>query len=189
VPPSFFQFLPYWLLGGLVAVEVYAGRVRRSDVARRFDPSFIPIIILIGGGYGTAFELVKDWRALGPPLGEWASWAGAVSFAAGAALRVWSVATLGRYFTYVVQVSPDQKVVDTGPYRLVRHPSYSGALLMGLGIGLALRSPYSALAIVASSFLAYLIRILVEERALAQGIGEPYRAYMARTKRLVPFVW
>lgn len=181
--------LPYWLLGVLAAVEVYASRVRRSDALRRFDPSFIPIIILVGGGYGLAFNLAYQWEAAGPRLGVWASGLGAALALSGAALRVWSVATLGRYFTYVVQVSPDQKVVDSGPYRLVRHPSYTGALMMAAGIGLSLRSPYAPLLIVATSFLAYVIRMFVEERALAAGIGEPYRAYMRRTKRLVPFVW
>jgi len=104
-------------------------------------------------------------------------------------LRVWSVAVLGRYFTYVVQVSTDQQVVDTGPYRLIRHPSYTGALMMAGGIGLSLRHAWPPLLIVATSFTAYLIRMLVEEHALAQGLGEPYRAYMARTKRLIPFLW
>ena len=186
--PELSRYLPYGLLAVMVAVETYASRVRRSDAPRRFDPSFIPIILLIGAGYGLAFNLA-NMRVSGPTLGVWASWIGAVSMLAGAALRVWSVATLGRYFTYAVQVSADQQVVETGPYRLVRHPSYSGALLMGAGIGLSLRSPYAPLLIVATSFVAYLIRIFVEERALAEGIGEAYRAYMRRTKRLIPFVW
>jgi protein-S-isoprenylcysteine O-methyltransferase Ste14 len=181
-------YVAYALLVLLFAVEIYASRVRRTDAPRRFDPSFLPIIVLIGGGYGLAFQLAGPWH-YGPRLGLWAPWAGALLGIAGAALRVWSVATLGRYFTYVVQVSSDQKVVEDGPYRLIRHPSYTGALMMGAGIGLATRYAYAPLLIVATSLAAYLIRIFVEERALAQGIGEPYRAYMRRTRRLVPFVW
>ena len=183
------RYLPYGLMAVLVLVETYASRVRRSDAPRRFDPSFLPIILLIGGGYWLAVNLTYRWSPAAPNLGDWAVWTGAALTLAGAALRVWSVATLGRYFTYVVQVSADQQVVETGPYRLVRHPSYSGALLMGAGIGLSLRSPYAPLLIVGTSLLAYIIRIFVEERALAEGIGEPYRAYMRRTKRLIPFVW
>jgi len=181
-------YVSYALLALMFGVEVYASRVRRTDAPRRFDPSFLPIILLIGGGYGLAFQLAGRWH-YGPRLGAWAVGAGTLLAVAGAALRVWSVATLGRYFTYVVQVSADQKVVEEGPYRLIRHPSYSGALLMGAGIGLATRYAYAPLIIVAASLAAYLIRIFVEERALAQGIGEPYRAYMRRTRRLVPFVW
>ena len=182
------RYLPYALLLLLGAVELYAGRVRRSDAPPRFDPSFAPIVLLIGVGYGVAFGVMRGAQG-GPVLGAWASWLGVVLTIAGAGLRVWSVAVLGRYFTYVVQVSPDQKVVETGPYRLIRHPSYSGALLMGAGIGLSIRQAYAPLVIVATSLAAYVIRIAVEERALAQGIGEPYRAYMRRTKRLIPYLW
>jgi protein-S-isoprenylcysteine O-methyltransferase Ste14 len=186
--PALSPFLPYGLLGVLAAVEIYASRVRRSDAQAQFDPSFLPILLLIGGGYGIAFNLVRPGHG-GPTLGPWAAWLGAALALAGAALRVWSVAVLGRYFTYVVRVSSDQKVVETGPYRLVRHPSYSGAMLMAAGIGLALRHVWPLLIIVGSSLLAYLIRIWVEERALAQGIGEPYRDYMRRTRRLIPYLW
>jgi len=185
--PESLRYLPYWLLGVLAAVELYASRVRRTDAPRRFDPSFIPIVVLIGGGYGLAFGARGDQG--GPRLEDWVAWLGSGLVIAGAALRVWSVAVLGRYFTYVVQVSTDQQVVDTGPYRLIRHPSYTGALMMAGGIGLSLRHAWPPLLIVATSFTAYLIRMLVEEHALAQGLGEPYRAYMARTKRLIPFLW
>ena len=181
--------VPYALLGVLAGVEVYASRVRRTDAPRRIDWSFAPIILLIGGGYGAAFSLIGSRHAPGPRLAGWAVWAGAALALAGAALRVWSVATLGRYFTYVVQVSPDQKVVQDGPYRVIRHPSYTGALLMGAGIGLSTAYAFAPLAIVATSLAAYVIRILYEERALAAGIGEPYRDYMRHTKRLVPYVW
>jgi len=108
---------------------------------------------------------------------------------AGIALRAWSVRTLGQYFTYVVKVSPDQKVVDTGPYRLIRHPSYAGGALTGVGIGLSMRYALGPAIIGGAMLASYLIRIAVEEPALAEGIGEPYRAYMARTKRLIPFIW
>ena len=188
MPESSRYLLPYALLVLLGAVEIYASRVRRTDAPRTFDPSFIPIVLLIGGGYAVAFGATRGAQG-GPALGAWAGWLGAALALTGAALRVWSVAVLGRYFTYVVQVSPDQKVVETGPYRLIRHPSYTGALLMAAGIGLSLRHAYALAVILATSLAAYLIRIFVEERALARGIGEPYRAYMKRTKRLIPHLW
>ena len=61
--------------------------------------------------------------------------------------------------------------------------------MTGIGIGLSLRFALAPLIIGATHLLGYSIRMAVEERALAEGIGEPYRAYMARTKRLIPFVW
>ncbi len=182
------RLIPYGLVVLMAGMEVYASRLRRGDAQNRDRGSFFAAIAAIGAGYWITFSLWSLDRAIWP-LGEWALWTGAAAALAGMALRVWSVATLGRYFTYVVMVSPDQKVVETGPYRLLRHPSYSGGLLTGVGIGLSLRFGLAPLVIGATTLAGYLIRMRVEERALAEGIGEPYRAYMSRTKRLIPFIW
>jgi protein-S-isoprenylcysteine O-methyltransferase len=187
--PSLNRLIPMVLLALMAGMEMYASRVRRDEAPNRDNGSFFVIVALIALGYWAAFWLWGWPGPQGPRLGEWALWAGVAVALSGIALRVWSVATLGRYFTYVVKVTPDQKVVETGPYRLIRHPSYSGALLTGAGIGLSLRFAAAPAAILVTSFLAYWIRIVVEERALAEGIGEPYRAYMAGTKRLIPFIW
>lgn len=80
-------------------------------------------------------------------------------------------------------------MVQSGPYRLIRHPSYLGGLISMLGLGLALGS-WAAVALVVGLPLAgYLYRMQVEEQALVEGIGEPYREYMRHTKRLIPFVY
>ena len=181
--------VPYALVVMMLGVESYAGRLRREDAQTRDNGSLWILYALIATGYGLAFGLARGRDGPGPQLGAWATWTGAAVAVSGMALRVWSVATLGRYFTYVVKVSDDQTVVQTGPYRLLRHPSYAGALLMAIGIGLSLRYALAPVFAGGFSLVAYALRIRVEERALAEGIGEPYRAYMARTKRLVPFVW
>jgi len=106
---------------------------------------------------------------------------------AGIAFRWYAIAKLGRFFNTRVTVTSDQVVVDTGPYRLVRHPSYTGALLTLFGILLASTNWLSlACFLLAIPGMAY--RISVEEKALAVGLGQPYRDYMQRTKRLIPFV-
>jgi protein-S-isoprenylcysteine O-methyltransferase len=183
------RLVPIVLLALMAGTEMYASRVQRAEAPNRDRGSLFAVVALIAAGYWAAFGLWGYSSPPGPRLGAWALWAGAAVALSGIALRVWSVTTLGRYFTYVVKVTADQKVVDTGPYRLVRHPSYSGALLTGIGIGLSLRFAAAPVAIGVTSLLGYWIRIAVEERALAEGIGEPYRAYMARTKRLIPFIW
>lgn len=190
-----FALTPDWvvpsvLLTGMAATEMYAGRLRRHDTPSRDGASLYAVIGLIGVGYWLAFGLWAYQPSLaGPRLGDWALWAGAAVTAMGLALRIWSVALLGRYFTYVVKVTPDQTVVEAGPYCLIRHPSYTGGILTGIGIGLSMRTALAPAVIGITSFLGYWIRMRVEERALAEGIGEPYRAYMRRTMRLVPFVW
>jgi protein-S-isoprenylcysteine O-methyltransferase Ste14 len=115
--------------------------------------------------------------------------AGIVLMVLGTALRAWSVVILGRNFTVYVQVRDEQPVVDTGPYRLLRHPSYTGLLVVCLGIGLALGNWLALVAVVVVPTIAILLRIRVEERALLAGIGEPYRRFAATRKRLIPWVW
>jgi len=183
------RLVPIVLVIAMVAMEQYAGRLRRAGVRSRDLGSLLVLFVLIAVGYGTAFQLWSTGRAPGPRLGVWSAWVGAVIGASGLGLRLWSVIALGQYFTYVVKVTPDQKVVDTGPYRLIRHPSYTGSLLVGIGIGLSMGYVSTAALIGLTSLAGLLIRLFVEERALAEGIGAPYRAYMARTKRLVPYVW
>ena len=114
---------------------------------------------------------------------------GAFLAAAGLCLRLWSIRTLGRFFTGTVQVVPDQQVVDDGPYRVLRHPSYTGALLTALGIALAFGSALGAVATLALGIPAYIHRITIEERALLAELGDAYRAYRERTWRLLPFVY
>ncbi len=96
---------------------------------------------------------------------------------------------LGESFTGAVIVKSAQTVVDRGAYRYVRHPSYSGGALVFLGIGLALANCLSILVLLLSSAIVYAYGVRVEEGALATVLGEPYRAYMNRTKRFIPFVF
>jgi protein-S-isoprenylcysteine O-methyltransferase Ste14 len=107
----------------------------------------------------------------------------------GVALRTWAILALGRFFKFVVVIQDGHHVVDSGPYRFVRHPSYSGGLLALIGVGLALGSWLSTLAAVGVPLLAILIRIAVEEARLARDLGDDYRSYARRNKRLVPGLW
>ena len=107
----------------------------------------------------------------------------------GIALRVWSISHLGRFFTVQVSLHTDPEIVDTGPYRYIRHPSYTGSLLAFTGIGLLTFNFAGFLIIVSCVFLAYVIRIRVEEEVLHAHFGEAYAEYARRTKRLIPGVY
>ncbi len=115
--------------------------------------------------------------------------AGLVLMVAGIALRQWAVASLGRFFTLDVRVQPGQTVVDQGPYRWVRHPSYTGMIVTFVGLGLALGSwaSLALLAVLPTAGLVY--RIHFEERALLDSLGEAYRRFAAGRPRLFPGVW
>jgi protein-S-isoprenylcysteine O-methyltransferase Ste14 len=108
---------------------------------------------------------------------------------AGALLRWWSFVTLGRYFTVVVQTSADQPVIDRGPYRFLRHPSYTGLLFMFAGVGLMIGNWVSAAGAVILILIALIHRLRIEERALNATLGDRYREFAASRARLIPYVW
>ena len=114
---------------------------------------------------------------------------GMVLLVAGIALRLWSFLALGQYFTFTVKVSPDQPVVTSGPYHVLRHPGYAGGLLAITAIGL-LTGHWISTATLVLMFAGMIIwRIRVEEHALLAALDGRYRAYAAHHKRLVPLVW
>jgi protein-S-isoprenylcysteine O-methyltransferase Ste14 len=114
---------------------------------------------------------------------------GVVVLLAGLVLRGWSFKSLGQYFTHTVMVSSDQPVIVTGPYRVLRHPSYAGILLAVIGVGLASANWADLLCGLFLVLTPLLWRIHVEEKALKATVGDRYRAYAAQHKRLVPLVW
>ena len=109
--------------------------------------------------------------------------------AAGASFRIWAVLTLGRFFTPQVTIQEGHRVVQNGPYRFLRHPSYTGGLIGLLGLAVALGSWLGVLAVVLLPLAGILVRIHVEEAVLLAALGAEYREYAARTSRLVPGLW
>jgi protein-S-isoprenylcysteine O-methyltransferase Ste14 len=107
----------------------------------------------------------------------------------GIALRWYAVMVLGKYFTFDVAIQSGQTLVEAGPYRYVRHPSYTGALLTLFGFGLALGNWVGLVANLSCMGFAYGYRIPVEEAALTSALGEAYNQYVKRTWRLVPFLF
>jgi protein-S-isoprenylcysteine O-methyltransferase Ste14 len=103
--------------------------------------------------------------------------------------RWYAILYLGRFFTVDVAIHGDHRVVDSGPYRLVRHPSYFGALLAFFGLGVCFLNWVSILVMFVPITSAFLYRIRVEESALIESLGNAYLEYSARTKRIIPFVY
>ena len=178
------------LQGMLIAWAVIEILLRLRNLGGRtaFDWTFGLVVASV------ALAINAGFRAAHLPStvvgGGWAPVAvGLGVLAAGVALRVWAIVTLGRLFKFVVVIQDGHRVVASGPYRLLRHPSYTGALVGFLGAGIALDSWLSVLALVLIPLLAIGVRIHVEEAELARALGEEYRAYARRTRRLVPGLW
>jgi protein-S-isoprenylcysteine O-methyltransferase Ste14 len=106
----------------------------------------------------------------------------------GTAFRQWAIAVLGRYFSGVIGVQKEQKVVESGPYRLIRHPSYTGVLIFVVGMGLAAQSWAAVFVEIAIFGVVYGYRIFVEEKVLVNELGNSYVEYMKKTKRVIPYI-
>ncbi len=108
---------------------------------------------------------------------------------AGVALRWYAIRTLGRLFTREVAIQAGHEIIQVGPYRLLRHPAYTGSLITLLGVGLALTNWAGLVILLVLTMAGFLYRISIEERALIAAFGDPYREYMHHTRRLIPFIW
>lgn len=143
----------------------------------------------IGISYALAAEAPLLLRVLPvPSLPNLVAPVGLVLEAGGLALRAWSMRTLGASYTRTLRTAAQQQVVDTGPYRLVRHPGYAGSLLIWVGFALTSRSPLALALVSALLGDAYRRRIQAEEQLLERDLPN-YGGYSLRTKRLIPFLW
>jgi protein-S-isoprenylcysteine O-methyltransferase Ste14 len=184
------MFLLYLTLGGWALLEVglrVRERAHHKGSTDRDRATRTLIGVMLGGAFAlasVAASVAPSLRIPGPhrAVGLLVMWLGLT-------IRVWAIAALGSAFRTTVEVDPGQAVVSKGPYEWVRHPSYTGLLLIVSGFGLA-RGNWLALATcVVVPLAALLRRIQVEEAELNRVLGDPYRAYQRRTKRLIPGLW
>ncbi|NJD20943.1 MAG: isoprenylcysteine carboxylmethyltransferase family protein [Gemmatimonadetes bacterium] len=179
--------VPAW-----VASEVLLGVLRRArgEGDQRADQGSSPLLWgVILGSVACAVLLrlldVGGTRAEVPAL----AWGALALLGGGLALRWWAIITLGRLFTMTLAVRRGHELVTAGPYRWVRHPAYAGMLLAFAGCGLWMENWLSLAALLVPIGGVVLHRIHVEEAILNDALGDPYRRYRDRTKRLVPWVF
>jgi protein-S-isoprenylcysteine O-methyltransferase Ste14 len=178
--------ITFWLLSEIVGTAIIP-RIRRGGSVIERKDRFSGLYI-----FATIFlALILSFYFAGAHIAMLPGWVfslGIFLIILGIILRQLSMAILGRYFSGVVGVQKDQKVIEKGPYKYVRHPSYTGALMIFIGLGLALQSLAAVLTLIVLFIIAYGFRISVEEKALISELGEPYVDYKKRTKRLIPYV-
>ncbi|HVP14988.1 MAG TPA: isoprenylcysteine carboxylmethyltransferase family protein [Terriglobales bacterium] len=165
-------------------------RHSRSGSARSTDRGtlgilWVVIVLAIAGG------ILVAGRRLAPLPGSLRAWslAGIVLLVGGLALRWTAILTLRRAFTVDVAIAGDQRIVDRGVYRFLRHPAYTGNLLAFAGLALAFGDALGWAVMVLPIAVAFAYRIRIEERALFSAFGEDYARYACRTRRLIPFVY
>jgi protein-S-isoprenylcysteine O-methyltransferase len=162
----------------------------RSKTGEKQDRGTLRVLwIVIIGSLAAGVFVAGNFRATALPWGRVLTIAGTVLLAAGLILRWWAIVTLGRFFTVDVTIEKDHELVERGPFRWVRHPSYTGGLLAFAGWALTLGNWAAILMVLVPIFVAFRLRMNVEEEALQRALGDQYAAYMSRTKRLVPGVY
>jgi protein-S-isoprenylcysteine O-methyltransferase Ste14 len=183
----FYAVFIIWLVFTFLIERIIIGKESGRTARTREDRgSFLLIYLSVFVSIIVAFGFAGAGIT---PLPDWLFIVGILLMLLGIFVREWAVTTLRGYFSFRVSVREDHKVIESGPYRLVRHPAYSGSILTMVGIGLAVQSSAAVLLLLAFCGIAYGYRIRVEETALLKELGEEYSKYMSRTKRLIPFIF
>lgn len=183
-----------WLLAGyagaagLFVQELFLRQPgAASSLHTSYDDDGTTRVILASSGIAYGLPLMLR-RLPGPMMPPAARGDRVDHQACGLALRVWSMRTLGRFYTRTLRTTQSHHVVDTGPYRMIRHPGYAGALLVWIGLALVSRSAPASVLVAALMGRAYQRRITAEEKMLQRDLPE-YGDYRRRTKKLIPLTW
>ncbi len=180
----------FWILLGVYFVsETLIACFRRAGRADRTDDrgSLRLFMTILPFGWFVAFMLTGiPWAFFGNAA---LYIVGLVVIGSGQLLRWWSIVTLGRFFTVNVAVRSEHRLIDSGPYQYVRHPAYTAILLVNLGTALCLGNAISLLALMVPLLATLVNRMRIEEEVLTAGLGQTYRDYIARRKRLIPGIY
>ena len=176
-----------WLFSEVVLVAFTRRNLRSAQPRDRGSRTVLWCMIAMGIAAGTAAQFVSAARIRVPV--PWLFGVALSFLVVGLIIRWTAILTLGRFFSTSVAIRQDHRLVQTGLYRLVRHPSYTGLLLLFLGMALSFGNWLSFIVIVIPFLAALLYRIQVEESSLAEALGQDYVAYCRSTKRLLPGIY
>lgn len=184
--------IPFWVLFGWFVMGEFAmqlrSRINKSGTTtERWTVVMVNVCVVAGllVGFALTYWHGAEFAIAIRPLFA----VGLALMAVGIFVRQWSMITLGRFFTADVRVHPDQTVVEGGPYRWVRHPSYTGLIIFNLGLGLALGNWTALAALLVLPTIGLVVRIRSEERALVAQLGDDYRRFSDSRRRLLPGLW
>lgn len=160
----------------------------KATVARSFSLTFIWIMLLCAIAIGllcrTGFN-AGNWPEVYRPLAGLSL----LLMLLGMWIRLSAIRILKKAFSVNLHVGDEQKLITTGLYQHIRHPSYTGAYLSMLGFGLIFLNSYALIAFSVLPLIALLNRIHIEEKMLKHHFGEEWEAYCKTTKRLIPFIY
>ena len=151
-------------LFGAILIPRLRGRGRPVRVRRDRGSK---ILILFTVWISTTIALAFGYGGIGV-LPDWVFYPGIFLIFLGVLLRQWAISVLGRFFSTSVRIVEDHRVVENGPYRLVRHPSYTGLLITFIRIAPAVQSAGALIVLLVFFTIAFGYRIRVEEKGYSQ---------------------
>jgi protein-S-isoprenylcysteine O-methyltransferase Ste14 len=180
-PVVWILFFLYWQIKAVntkttVRLEPAASRILRVFIM------LIAIVLLSTTRIPLPWLYLQLW-----PTGLWPFWLGAAIIIAGLLFAVWAREHLGRNWSRSVTIKQDHELITTGPYAMVRHPIYTGVLTGLLGTAIALGEVRGFVAFVLF-FIAFGIKLRMEEQWMRSQFGETYATYAHRTAALVPYL-
>ena len=158
--------------------------------AERSSDNFSIFFILIASCLSVAFSII-EWGYFTQNKSEinFVSIVGLIMLFGGSFIRVWSIYLLGRNFTATVKITKKHELISKGPYKIIRHPSYLGAMIAIVGCSLFLNNIISGFFSFAIMMGAYINRIKIEEKTLENYFGNSYKEYKRNTYRFLPYIW
>jgi protein-S-isoprenylcysteine O-methyltransferase Ste14 len=186
---AFYAVAVAWLVFEGVMRTVQRLRAGHRTLLSLQDPSTVVIGGALAGSVALSQLLGRRGGLLWPGGRLWPVIVGIALIVLGAGIRAWAIGSLGRFFQYQIEIQPGHRVVTRGPYRFVRHPSYTGITLAILGFAVGCGDVYCLLATVVLIAIGLAVRIRAEERQLTEALGAEYREFAAHRKRLIPGVW
>ncbi len=181
--------LAFTYLYGFFEIFISVRQRHKRKIVKKGDKLSIWILtICIAIGYSLAFSIAST------KIGRIYHWdaffiIGAIFSMTGLIIRINSILTLKKQFTYTVTKIENHQLIETGLYKIIRHPGYLGQLIIFLGISTSLSNWLSILSMIISVSIGYIYRIKTEEKFMIEQMGDRYIDYQKRTKRLIPMIY
>lgn len=163
-----------------------SNQVNNTHYVNKDNNTFVKISISI---YSFILVLLIDYLFINSAASIMPVILGIAIFSIGFAVRIMAFSRLKNYFNKKVVICEDHRIINNGIYEFIRHPLYSGMLLIYAGYTAILCSVLGLIFLLFIVTPAYINRIHAEEEALLDRFGDEYKLYMESTKRIIPFIW
>jgi len=181
--------IAFTYLYGFFEIFMSVRQRRKRKIEKSGDKlSLWVLAIFIAIGYSLSFGIASTKTGR---IYQWDTFfiIGTILVIVGLIIRISSILTLKEQFTYTVTKIEDHKLIETGLYKIVRHPGYLGQLIIFLGIAISLSNWMSVIFMITSVSIGYVYRIKIEEKFMIEQLGDKYLEYQNRTKRLIPLIY